>query len=330
VWGSEQSRDPSDTATTFEDVQAARAPWSSASFLAYLGGLTILSALGALLGEQSGHYGAGGFSGWALLIFAIVTTFAVLALLAGHRVTAGLFALSSVGSFVVVLGALLDWLGWLDRHPDSPFGGFRVSLLFLELALVVASAVALAVFRFPLLVFVLAAASWFFVTDLLSGGGDWSVLLTILYGLALLPVAAAVDAAPQRPYGFWLHVVSGLTIGGGLLWFFHDGDWDWIVIAAVGLAYIALGDRIARSSWTVLGAWGILQVTAHFAEKWSEVTSLFFTFYLFPFVLLDAFGEDFPSSPSHPWAGALLFALVGGGFIAIGLLLARRRREAAL
>jgi hypothetical protein len=41
-------------------VTAVRVPWSGASFLAYPGGITILAAILALLGVQSGEHGAGG------------------------------------------------------------------------------------------------------------------------------------------------------------------------------------------------------------------------------------------------------------------------------
>jgi hypothetical protein len=310
-------------------VNAVRVSWSSASFLTYLGGFTILGAVGSLLETQAGDSSSGGLVGWALLIFLAVTVLALLARTSGHRVTAGLLGLSWVAASVVLVGALLDWFGWLDTSVDSPFEGFRFSFLVLELSLVLASALALLVFRFPLLVFFLAAGSWFFLTDLLSSGGDWSVTLTMLIGVVLLAIALMVDQGETRPYAFWLHVVAGLTIGGGLLWFFHGGDWDWVLIAAAGLLYAALGDRLARSSWVVLGAWGILQTAGHFAEKWSPETVGFFAFYLFPFTLLDAFsGVSFGQPDTHRWAGPLVFALTGALFIGIGLLIARRRRDA--
>jgi hypothetical protein len=305
-------------------VSAIRVPWSSASFLVYLGGLTLFAALASLLAAQADDYGSGGFVGWALLVFLATESCALLLLVNGRRVTAGLLALSAVAAWVVFLGALLDWFGWL-AHTDSPFAGFHVSHLFLELSLVFAAAAALAVFRFPLLVFPLAAGTWFFVTDLLSGGGDWSAVLSILAGLMLLSWAVAVDRGSTRPFAFWLHVVAGLTIGGGLLWLFHDGDWDWILIGVVALLYIWIGDRLVRSSWIVLGAWALLQTTAHFAAKWSaEALGAFF--YLFPFLLVDAFGNTSFGRETHPWAAALSFAGIAVVFILIGLLLARRRQ----
>jgi hypothetical protein len=307
-------------------VSAIRVPWSSASFLVYLGGLTLFASLASLLVAQADDYGSGGFVGWALLVFLATEACALFALVNGRRVTAGLLALSAVAAWVVLLGALLDWFGWL-AHTNSPFAGFHVSHLFLELALVFAAAAALAVFRFPLLVFPLGAGTWFFVTDLISGGGDWSAVLTVIVGLMLLSWAVAVDRGSTRPYAFWLHVVAGLTIGGGLLWLFHEGDWDWILIGLVALLYIWIGDRLVRSSWVVLGAWALLQTTAHFAAKWSaEALGAFF--YLFPFLLVDAFGNTSFGRDTHPWAAALSFAGIAVVFILIGLLLARRRRTA--
>ena len=162
--------------------------WSGASFLAYLGGLTILAAVGSLLRAEAGQHGSAGLVGWALLVFLGVTGFALVARASGHRVTAGLLALSSVVSFVVLLGALLDWFGWFASVRGSPFEGFRVSVLFLELAVVLAALAAL-------LVFVAAAGTWLFVADLLSNGGDWTAVVTLLTGLALLATAVVVDAA---------------------------------------------------------------------------------------------------------------------------------------
>jgi hypothetical protein len=307
-------------------MSAIRVPWSSASFLVYLGGLTLFGALGSLLSVQSGDYGSGGFVGWALLVFLATEAFALTARVYGHRVTAGLLAFSAVAAWVVLLGAILDWFGWL-ADTNSLFAGFHVSHVFLELALVFAAGLALLVFRFPLLVLQLAVGTWLFVTDLLSGGGDWTAVLTILVGLMLLSWAVAVDRGSTRPYAFWLHVASGLAIGGGLLWLFHDGDWDWALIGIVALIYIWIGDRLLRSSWVVLGAWALLQTTAHFAAKWSgEALGAFF--YLFPFVLIDAFGTSSFGGDRHPWAAALSFAGIAVVFILIGLLLARRRRAA--
>src|SRR6476660_195480 len=294
-------------------MNAVRAPWSNASFLAYLGGLTILVAVLALLSIEAAENGAGGLVGWSAFVLAILTVLAFLSKRNGRSVTAGLYALSAVAAFVVFFGALLQWFGWLPHANGGVFRGFRFWLLVLELAAVVAAAVALRIFRFPLLVLVVALASWFFVTDLISDGGDWSAIVTIANGLALLAIATASDSGGSRVYGFWLHAVAGVTIGGGLLWFFHDGDFDWAVIGVVAVLYITLGDRLLRSSWVVLAAWGLLQMTTHFAERFANVR--FFAFFV---------NEQ---TRQHTWAAPLAYAALGLVFIVIAQLLARRRRD---
>jgi hypothetical protein len=307
-------------------VSAVRVPWSSASFLVYVGGLTILFATGTMLGVQQETHGSAGLVLWSLVVFLAVTALAFAAKRAGRAVTAGLLALSSVVTFVFVLGALLDWFGWFP-NTDSAFSGFRFWLIVLEIAAITASAVALSIFRFPLLVLLLAASTWFFVTDLISGGGNWSAIVTIAVGLAFLVAGIATDEGMSRPFGFWLHVAAGLTIGGGLLWFFHDGTFDWIVIAVVGILYILFGARLGRSSWAVLGAWGILQTTTFFADKWSDVGESFAYpfFFIVPFVL-GTFGEGEYHEHHHNWIGPLIYAFTGLVFIAIALWLARRSR----
>jgi hypothetical protein len=309
-----------------------RVPWTSASFLAYLGGITILFSVLALLATQSQDHGGAGLVFWTGVVFVVLLGAALGARSRNHFVTAGLFALSAVASFVIFAGAVLDWFGWLPNLRDDRtfFTGFHFWLLVLELLAIVAAAVALKMFRFPLLVLALSAAIWAFVDDLLSNGGGWSAIVTIVLGLSFLLAGIAVDDGPSRPFGFWLHVTAGLAIGGGLLWFFHGGNFDWILIAVAGLLYILLGNRLARSSWVVLAGWGILQAAAHFADKWSSVAELGFLFFpLFPFVALSNFDGGFGEHHAHEWAGPVTFAVTGLIFIALGLRLARRRADTA-
>jgi hypothetical protein len=303
-----------------------RVPWSGASFLAYLGGFTILFATGALLGVLAGDHGAAGFVLLALLVLAVSLVLAFTALLTGHRVTAGLFALTAVVSVVVFAGSLLHWFGWLD-NPDVTFGGFDLARFFLAALMVVASAFALAIFRFPLLVLFLAASTYFFVADLISNGGDWTAIVSVLIGLVFLTAAVGVDLGESSYYGLWLHVAAGLVIGGGLLWFFHDGDVDFILVAVLALAYVVIGDGLARSSWIVLGAWGLLQTAEHFAAKWSSVGDFLFYFFPFPFFPFQEPSFEEEVSSAHEWAGPLVFVAAGLVFTALALTLARRRRE---
>ena len=291
-------------------MQAIRAPWTSASFLVYTGALTVLAAGVWLDSILSDRYASAAFAGWAALVF-VCARFVAFTFRRGDRpLLAGLFAFVSVALFAVFVGAVEDWWGWLSH--DSPLHGFHWSLLLLEVLTLIAALRALRVFRHPLLVLAAAGAGWYFVADLLSSGGNWSAWVSLLYGLVLLAVASGAN----RIYAFWLHVVSGVTIGGALLWFWHETDWNYLLIALTGLAYIFFGGARQRSSWTVLGALGLFLTTVHFVDKWFGSINVFFFL---------GFGEE----PKHDWARPLGFVVLGFVYVLLGILLRRREAELA-
>lgn len=290
-------------------MQAVRAPWTSASFLLYAGGLTIFVATLTLLGTLGNNYGNAAFVGWSALVLAVVGDLAIAFRVVRRPLAAGLFALSAVVALAVFVGALEEWAGWL-AHTDSPFAGFHLDHFAIELTLLAGAVAARSVFRFPLLVLVSTGAAWFFVTDLLSNGGNWSAIVTLFFGL----VAMLVGLGADRVYGFWVQVVAGLTIGGALLTFWHSSDFDWIMIAIASVLYILLGSGIGRSSYTVLGAFGLFLVTSHFVFKW-----------FLPF-RISFFSEE--SETTRPWAAALSYAVYGLFLMLLGMWIARRRGAA--
>jgi hypothetical protein len=231
-------------------------------------------------------------------------------------VAAGLFATSAVVAFVVFLGASEHWIGWL-ADSASLFGGFHVSILILALAGLVASLVALKLFRFPLLVLLAAIAGWYFVTDLISNGGDWSAVVTILVGLVLLALAAGTNPV----YGFWLHVTAGLAIGGGIFWLWHSSDFDWVLVTIASLLFIWFGDRAQRSSWAVLGAVGLLLSATHWIDEWANAAN--------PLAVYFLGGLGLSQDEGHPWARPLGYAALGIVYMLLAFVLERRRRASA-
>jgi len=290
--------------------------WASWTFLLYAGGLTILGASLTALSTLADEHGDAAFTGYALLFFVAASVVAVLLRRDGaHPIAAGITAVIAVALFASFVGALYTWAGWLDD--GAAFRGFDLARLTLVLLTLAAALVALSLFRFPLLVLVIVLTVWFFVTDLLSGGGNWSATVTFVVGILFLAVAASLDTGNHHPYAFWLHVAAGLTIGGSLVYFLHDGDFEWALIAIGGLLYIGLSALSSRSSWAVLGAIGILLSAAHYATGDTAVS-------LVPFVGLD--------SESGGLRGSSVFAVAGLVLMLLGGLLARRvarRRVAA-
>ena len=288
--------------------------WASWTFLLYAGGLTILLASLAALSSLSDDHGDAAFTGYALLLFAVASAVALLLRRdGGHPIAAGVTAVIALSLFAGFMGALYTWAGWLDA--GSAFRGFDLGRLTLMLVTLLAALVLLRLFRFPLLVAFAVFTSWFFVTDLLSGGGNWSAAITFLVGLLFLTAAASLDAGGHDPYAFWLHVGAGVAIGGSLLYFLNDGDFEWALIALAGLLYVALAARFGRSSWAVLGAIGILLSAAHFSTGRSAVS-------LLPFIGIG------PSSSGL--RGPVVFGAAGLILMLLGGLLARRTARRSL
>jgi len=273
------------------------------------GGFVLLGAALALLSFFSTHYVHGKV---VVLSFIVFVGFAFVARAlrrdGSHPIAAGIFAYVTVNVFAVFVGALWTWFGWLGSA-SSPFSGFEVSRLSLVLIVLVAALIALRIFRFPLLMLTVVQLTWFFVTDLLSGGGDWSAVVTFVIGLCFLAWARAVDGGPNRSYGMWLHVGAGLTIGGSLLWFLHHGHFEWALIVVASLLYVKLASIFERSSWAVLGSIGILAAATHFTTSYSHAS-------------VSLGGAS--SGGSRGWVPSLVFGIAGALLFVLGGLLARR------
>lgn len=288
--------------------------WSTSSFLVYSGGFTVLAAAAAALIYLAGEYGDAAFVGWTLLPLVVLFVIAHSFRTRDEWLAAGLFIVADLVVWIVFLLALLDWWGWLPDEGGSPFDGWHWGL-WVALVIAIATAfVDLGVFRFPLLVVFPAVLGWFLIVDVLSGGGDWAAVLTIFIGLVYLAIGSQLDDGPSRYYGFWMHVVSGVLIGGALLRWWNDGDLDWALVAVTGVVFVGMARATGRSSWAVLGTLGFFLATVHFVTEWTGLEG-------FPF-----FGGG---GPDRGWVPALVYGVVGFFFVSLGLGVRERREEPA-
>lgn len=285
-------------------VAVHRAGWATGSFLAYTGALLALVASAAWLSVIDSNHSQGAFAGWSVLFWFVAEVIAFMLLGRGRRVVAGLFGFVGLGLFALMIGAFFSWFGWLPH--DKPLGGFHLGLLFLELLVLIAAAIDLSIFKFPLFVFVLAGLGWYFVTDVVSSGGNWSAWVTLFIGLFLFVMGLGNDGGDTRPYGFWVHVVAGLTIFGALLYWWHTSDFQWALIVVVGLVFMAVGAGIRRSSYAVIGTVGLVLATGHY--------SLGETF---------GIGGGELRAPTT-WAGPVAFLCLGVFLAFVGMVLWRR------
>jgi hypothetical protein len=279
--------------------------WTSSSFLVYAGGLVVLASAVGSLSYLSSGYGDGAYVAWALLVLGVLEAIAHGLGPRGRWTSAGIFAFASVIAFGAFVGALWNWFGWLSDDALA-FGGFDVARLSLVLLTLITARIHLRRFRFPLIALITTVLGWFFVTDLVSGGGSWSAVVTLLIGLFYLAVGSASD----RPTAFWLHFVAGLLIGGSLLYWWHTEDWQWALIAVAALGYVRIAIISGRSSWAVLGALGLLAPATHFTLGWIGGGFSFF--------------DDDEGTP-RIWVPLVVYAVTGFILVALGLLAARRR-----
>jgi hypothetical protein len=286
-------------------VEVDKPRWTSASYLLYLGAFTILAAASGAYTYLSSLYGDGAFVGWTLLMLAILVALAGALRRRGPWLAAGLFAYLSVTAFGTFAGALFTWWGWGGaRGNGSPFRGWHWLAWLLILIVLAASFAALRAYRFPLLVLTIALLVWFLVTDVVSGGGSWSAVVTLLVGIAYFFVALGLN----RVYGFWVHVVSGLLIGGALVYWWHSTTADWWLVVVASLVFVAIGIAVSRSSWAVIGSLGLLAAGVHFSIDWAS-------------------GGRF-GLPTKAWVPIVVGAALGFVFVGLGLLGSRHRRYA--
>jgi hypothetical protein len=298
-------------------VTVRKPTWSTSSFVLYVGAFTVLGAAAGALVFFSSRYGDAAFAAWTLLPLAVLYAIAHAFRRGGEWLSAGLFIVADMVVWIAFLGALESWWGWLPDEQDAPFAGWHWGLWLLLVVTIVTAAVDLRQFRFPLLVIFPAALSWFLVVDVLSGGGSWAAVLTLILGLVYFAIGGSLDGGPGRPYGFWMHVAAGLLVGGALFYWWHSSTLDWALVAATGIVFVGLARATRRSSWAVLGIAGFLGATAYFAQKWSTGHGL-----------LTLTGGYEPVE-IRAWVPPLVFGVVGLFLVLLGLSARERREEPA-
>jgi len=305
-------------------VREARPIWTSASLLVYLGGLTVLfSALAALVYLSIG-YGHGAEAGWALLVLVVLYAIAHALRLRGRTLAAGIFAFASVIAWGVFVALVFTWWGW--NGVGGSFSHWSWSRLALWLLILASAWDDHRRFRFPLIKLISAVVGWLFVIDLITNGGTFTVVVTFLVGLAYLGVGAARNA---RPSAFWLHFVAGLLVGGSLLYWLHSSDVEWASVGVFSVLFMAVGTRLARSSWTVFGALGLLAVATRQSIVWSEPHSHGFAFS--PPPIIPGASVRYAVAPGlRPWPAIVTFAVLGFLYVALGIVASRRRAAAPI
>lgn len=282
--------------------------WTSSSFLVYTGGLTVLGGGLAALGYLAGHYGSGAKAGWALLILCVLYGLAHLFRVGGRQTAAGIFAFVAVLAWAVFLVLLFEWWGW--HGVNGSLKHWSWSRLALWLLVLAAAWDDRRRFGFPFIRLISVVVGWLFVVDLITAGGTFTAVVTLLVGIAYF----LWGTIHRSPSSFWLHLVGGLLIGGAIIYWAHTGDAEWAGVSIAAFIFVFIAYATKRSSWAVLGTIGFFAATVHYL-----VGS--------PTDIARSVMSGSPPPHVSPWAPALAFGLLGFWLVLLGLV-GRDRRPA--
>lgn len=232
--------------------------WTSASFLIYTGGLTVLLGGLAALAYLASRYGSGAMAGWSFLVLAVLSVIAHAFRTRERPIAAGIFAFASVIAWAVFIVFLFEWFGW--HGVSGSLSHWSWSRLAFWLLVLAAAVDARRRFGFPFIRLLALVVAWLFLIDLFPSGRHWTAVITLLVGLAYL----AAGAGLREPSSFWFHLMAGLLIGGVVLYWWHTSDAQWAIVSIVALFYVGLAYGSRRSSWAVLGTIGFFAATSHY------------------------------------------------------------------
>jgi len=297
---------------------ASRAPASAptkafdvAHLLWYAGALIVMSAMGLFSTLAFSQMG-----GWALAITAAV--YAVLFLLAGHylwtksnlRTPGGLLIAVAVAMAPLAAYGIQDALNlWGTFGKPGTTHEFYVwvkgSWVFMELAAIAASVIALWFYRFPFILLITGIALWFLSMDIvpwITGHrySNWETArqVSVVFGLGTLIVAFAVNIRQRSgDFAFWLYLFGVITFWGGITAVSEGTAVQKALYCAMNVGFLFLAVYLGRRVFAVFGTIGIAIYLGDLADK------VFKNSLLFPFAL----------------------SLIGIGVIAAGLWYYRRQ-----
>jgi len=226
------------------------------------------------------------------------------------RTPGGLLIAVAVSMAPLAVYGIQDHLGlWTQFGKPGNVHDFytlvKGSWLPMEIAAIVAAAIALRFYRFPFIVLIIAFALWFMSMDIvpwLAGmaSDDWELSrkVSIWFGLGVI-IAAIIVNSQQRngDFAFWLYLFGILTFWGGITATSGGTNLQKALYCAMNVGFLMLAVFLGRRLFAVFGTIGIAIYLGDLAGK------VFKDSLLFPFAL----------------------SLIGVAIIALGLYIHRHR-----
>ena len=271
-------------------VVAARPRFDVVHLLWYGGALIVIAAMGLFTTLAWELFGGATLTGIALVYAA---GFGAAGHYLWHRrglvVPGGLLVAVAVTMAPLATYGVQDALGWWSHDDPGAYRDFfrwiKGSWLFMELATIAAGAVALRFYRFPFLLAPVAVALWFMSMDLVpwvfgteTFTWDQRKVVSLWFGLAMLPMAWVVDVRARGDFAFWLHLFGLLAFWGGLSLISSDSEIGKAIYCLINVALLCLAVFLQRRAYAVFGTLGVTIYLGHLSYMFAD--SL-----LFPFAL---------------------------------------------
>ena len=290
-----QARTEAPQAVAASGPAVAPAKFDFSHVLWYAGALIVISALGLFTTLAFGGMGPRALTLTGLGYAAgFVTLGRFLWGRPGLRVPAGLLIACAVNMVpMAIFGIQAEFELWPEPFGDpGSYGNFfewlNASWVYMDVAAVIAGALALRFFPFPFIAAIMAVAFWFLSMDLtpwvayaLRGTQDftWEMRDTVSmwFGVALIAVAWALDLKRWRAgdFAFWLHLTGVICFWGSLS--LHDSDNEVLkaVYCLINVVMILLSVFLGRRIYAVFGALGVSFYLGYLAYDVFENAMLF-------------------------------------------------------
>jgi hypothetical protein len=294
-WAASQNIISSEQASTLwtrlESRHPARAKFDVANVAYYLGALIVMSALGWFMTLGWQRFGGAG-------IFAIALAYALVFALTGWhlwsnvelKVPGGLLVTLSVWMTPLAVYGLEAATGIWPQGAPGTFRDYHVwikgSWALMEVATIVAGAIALRFVRFPFLTFPIAFSLWYMSMDLTpllvhKTEFNWQERLwvSLVFGLVILVVAYLFDSRTEEDYSFWGYLFGLMAFWGGLSMMDSNNQLHKFFYCLINLGLMLIAVFLARRVFLVFGGVGVFGYLAELSY------TLFKDSMLFPFAL---------------------------------------------
>ncbi len=274
-----------------EERGSGRAEFDLPHVAYYFGAIIVISAMAWFMTLGVERFGGAGITAIAVSYAAVFAAFgAWMWRREGLRVPGGLLVAAAVCMVPLAVYGIQEALGLWPQEDPGQYQDFHHWIsggwFPMEVATILAGAVALYFVRFPFLTAPIAFTLWFMSMDVspLVFGEDyyrWSgpQWVSIAFGIAILVGSFVVDRRTDEDYAFWGYLFGMFAFWGGLSLFEGGSEVEWAIYGAINVGLMLLSVLLDRRVFLVFGAAGIFIYLGHLA--WD----LFEDSLLFPFVL---------------------------------------------